>query len=141
MELEFQVTKKVPVAFIEVAADVRYWEDASVEGVADVNGDIPLREGDTWKPVINLATGEVKGWPQGVTADVHYKVCDEGEYWLQDESGQRVAKWKGCYVPDILSVGDNGYGDYIILKIAEDAKIIGWRPSIDAADWECLLTA
>lgn len=126
--------------FIEVGADVRYWDDARLNGQEDTAGNIPLRKGDSWCPVIDLQTGEVIGWPDGVAADVHYKVCDQGEYWLLDESKQRIAKWKGYYVPDdILCVGDNGYGDYIIFKIGVDGRINGWRnPGIDDDEWEAL---
>src|SRR5690606_16913740 len=105
-------------------------EDASVNGVEDTNGDlIPLRTGDNWEPVIDLETGQVRGWPSGTTADIHYKVCDQGEYWLLDASGAPVAKWRGCYVPDdLLCVRDRGYGDYIIPKIDEGGRIQG-RPA------------
>ena len=126
--------------FIEVGADVRYWDDASLNGQDDTEGKIPLRKGNLWCPVIDLQTGEVIGWPDGVAADVHYKVCDQGEYWLLDESKERIAKWKDYYVPnDILCVGDNGYGDYIIFKIDADGRINGWRnPGIDDDEWETL---
>lgn len=124
--------------YIEVSAAVRYWEDARVDGVTDSGGDIPLRNGENWEPVINLETGFVKDWPLGVTAEVHYKVCDEGEYWLQDAQGQRIAKWKGYYVPNaILCPKGNGYGDYIIFNISASSQIENWRqPGIDAEQWE-----
>lgn len=100
--------------YIELSAGVRYWEDSTVNGAEDTNGTLtPLRKGDNWAPVIRLADGLVMDWPQGITADVHFKVCDQGEYWLQDADRKRVAKWAGYYVPDdFLCPGDNGYGDY-----------------------------
>lgn len=122
-----------------VSAEVRYWEDAEINGIQDTEeGDnIPLKVGNLWKPRIELETGRVLDWPQGTTADIHYKVCDQGEYWLEDADGKRL-KWKGSYVPnDLLAIGDNGYGDYIILKIAAEGIIVGWEvPTLDAADWE-----
>jgi hypothetical protein len=119
----------VKAIYIEVCAGVRYWEDASVNGVEDTDGVlIPMRKGGTWTPVIRLADGAVMDWPQGMTADVHYKVCDQGEYWLLDDDLGRVAKWAGFYVPDdFLCHGDHGYGDYIIFKIGGDGLIEGWR--------------
>ncbi len=79
--------------FIEVCADVRYWYDATVNGAEDTNGTlIPFRKGNSWGAVIRLADGQVMNWPEGMEADIHYKVCDDGEYWLQDESGKRIAK-------------------------------------------------
>jgi hypothetical protein len=75
-----------------VSAEVRYWEDAKINGEQDTeDGDnIPLKESDLWKPVIELATGRVLEWPEGIRADIHYKVCDQGEYWLED-SGVSVS--------------------------------------------------
>lgn len=123
--------------FIEVDAGVRYWEDGRVNGEVDEDGKIPLRVGDSWRPVIDLSDGQIQDWPAGVTAEVHYKVCDEGLYWLLDKNKQRIAKWRGYYVPDnILCVGSRGYGDYIIFKIGADGKIIGWQPPyVDDDAW------
>ena len=115
--------------YIEVGANVRYWEDASVNGVEDTHGTlIPFRKGDSWEPVIRLADGVVMDWPQGAEADVNFKVCDAGEYWLLDKDRKRIAKWSGFYVPnDFLCHGNNGHGDYIILKIGADGLIDKWR--------------
>lgn len=126
--------------FIEVEAGVRYWDDAYLNGKEDIDGTIPMRDGDYWKPTIELATGRIMNWPEGTEADVHYKVCDDGAYWLLDESKARVAKWSGFYVPDdILCVGDNGYGDYIIFKIGGDGLIIDWKaPRLNANEWEAV---
>lgn len=125
-------------AYIEVSAEVRYWEDATVNGIEDSDGKlIPLQKGELWAPVIRLSDGVLMDWPDGFEADVHYKVCDQGEYWLLDEALRRVAKWASHYVPDeFLCHGDNGYGDYIIFRVGADGKIANWRtPGIDPAEW------
>ena len=72
-----------------------------------------------------------------MTADIHYKVCDRGEYWLTEAGGARVSKWGGYYVPeDFLCHGDDGYGDYIILKVGPDGKVAKWStPDIDPQHW------
>lgn len=119
--------------YIKVKAGVRYWEDATINGVEDTEGTLtPFREGDMWCPVIRLADGQVMGWPQGTAADIHFKVCDDGEYWLMNEDKQLTAKWGGYYVPDdFLCPTSNGYGDYIIMNINSDGVIEGWkRPPI-----------
>jgi hypothetical protein len=122
--------------FVEVDADVRYWEDARINGEADTEGKIPLRKGDAWQPIIELATGRVLNWPAGIEANIHYKVCDGGEYWLLDAEHKRIAKLASYYVPDILCVGEYGYGDYIILKISGEGVVIGWEePHLDADEW------
>lgn len=121
-------------AYIEVCAEVRYWEDATINGVEDTDGTLtPFRKGGTWRPVIRLSDGLVMDWPEGMTADIHFKVCDQGEYWLLDENKNRIAKWAGFYVPtDFLCHGDQGYGDYIIFKVGADGKIEKYRtPEIE----------
>ena len=123
--------------YIEVCAEVRYWEGATVNGKEDADGTlIPGRVNEMWRPVIRLADGMVMDWPQGTTADVHYKVCDAGEYWLQDEERKRIGKWAGFYVPsEFLCHGGQGYGDYIIFKVGADGLIEQWsEPSIT---WAC----
>lgn len=123
--------------YIEVSAHVRYWEDARMNGIADTDGRIPLRNGDMWELEIELANGLILGWPEGTEADVHYKVCDAGLYWLLDENRGRIAKWSGHYVPSsILCVGADGWGDYIIFKVGQDGKVTGWQPPrLDADQW------
>lgn len=123
--------------YIEVSAEVRYWEDAYLNGEEDKAGNIPLRKGNLWEPIIELSTGRVLDWPEGVTADVHYKVCDQGLYWLLDDSKQRIARWRGYYVPNkVLCVGDNGYGDYIIFTIGGNGLIENWTfPDLDPDSW------
>ena len=122
---------------LHVEARVRYWEDGRINGIEDEAGNLtPCRSGDIWRPVINLETGAISDWPPGVTADIHYKVCDAGEYWLADASGRRIAKYADHYVPDMLAVNKNGYGDYIIMSIGADGRILNWCGDIDEDDWE-----
>lgn len=124
--------------YLKVSAMVRYWEDATVNGMEDTHGDlIPFRKSDLWEPVIDLELGVIVDWPDGVTADIHYKVCDAGEYWLLDEFKNVTGKWSGEYVPNrFLCHGDNGYGDYIIMKVGADGKIDKYAaPHISENDW------
>jgi len=124
-----------------VEAEVRYWEDATVNGVEDVDGSlIPFKRGDIWKPAIRLADGQIVNWPQGTKADIHYKVCDAGEYFLADDNLQKVAKYNDYYVPnDFLCHGDNGWGDYIIFNVGADGVIRNWRrPEVDEGEWTAI---
>jgi len=123
---------------IEVEAGRCYWEDATVNGVIDHDGTLmPGRDGDLWKARIRLSDGQIENWPAGTAADIHYKVCDEGRYWLTDSNGNRLARWRGYYVPDdFLCPEDAGHGDYIIMRVAESGLIEGWpRPPINPKDW------
>jgi hypothetical protein len=83
--------------------------------------------------LIEVETGKVIDWPANITADIHYKVCDAGVYVLMDENRAEVYRTDG-YVPNILSPGGSGYGDYIIMKIDGSGKIEKWRA--DLSDFE-----
>lgn len=130
---------------IQVEAEVRYWEDATVNGVTEDNDapTIPLRRGDAWCPSIRLSDGVVEDWPEGVTAAIHYKVCDQGSYWLTDASGNLLMQWAGSYVPDdVLCPTGQGFGDYIIMNIDQRGHIAGWsKPAIDPERWTRLTQA
>lgn len=116
--------------YLIVEADVRYWEDATINGVEDIEGALtPFKRGNLWAPVIDLFAGTVVDWPKGTTADIHFKVCDAGEYWLSSDGKTKEVKWGGYYVPDdYLCHGDPGYGDYIIMKIDAEGKIENYSP-------------
>jgi len=104
--------------YLEISAEVRYWEDATVNETIDKDGTlIPLRTG----------------------AEIYYKVCDQGEYWLRD-SEHRLFKYRGDYVPDeYLCKGVAGFGDYIILSIDKAGKVRNWwRPKFKANEWEAV---
>ncbi|WP_148265617.1 hypothetical protein [Bordetella avium] len=138
LEIEVAVKQKHQVVALQVQAEVRYWEGATVNGQEDIDGSlIPLRVGNCWAPTIELETGKIRNWPAGTAAEIYYKVCDQGEYWLVNEAGERIAKWASHYVPDeLLCVGDQGHGDYIILKVAGDGHIQGWTtPILDPDEW------
>ena len=123
------IKKKVEydLKFIKVDAGVRYWEDATVNGVEDETGDlIPFKDGDRWKPVIDIEDGKILNWPIGTVAEIHYKVCDDGEYSIFDKNGTDVLKVDG-YVPETLCPAENGYGDYIIMNIDGEGNIEDWE--------------
>jgi hypothetical protein len=137
MIVEAQITARIDVLAVKVSAEVRYWDDADVNGQQDTEdgANIPLRVGPLWCPIIELDTGRVRNWPAGTTASIHYKVADAGTYELLGPVGNVVAKKDG-YVPDFLSVGEDGFGDYIILEIGADGLITGWKaPTIEADSW------
>jgi len=137
MEIEITRKVKVDIHLMNVKAGVRYWEDADVNGVKDTEqGDnIPCKEGDIWAININVNTGQIMNWKQGVTASVHYKVCDCLGYDLIDVYGNPVFSVADGYVPDILCPKENGYGDYVIMEIDENGFIKDWE--FDSAELEC----
>lgn len=130
-----KITINTPVEhdakFLFAECGVRYWEDGEVNGQADENGDlIPCRIKDDWSPLIEIETGTILGWPEGTTASVHYKICDAGKYTLLDADRKKIVTIDG-YVPDIMSPGGRGYGDYVIMTIDGTGKIENW--SVDLA--------
>jgi len=130
MEIEITKKEKVAVAFLQVSANVRYWEDALVNGIDDNEGGlIPFRKGDAWVPKIDLETGTILGWPKDTSASIHYKICDNGTYALQDRDGKTIYERDG-YVPNILCPKENGYGDYIIMDIDENGVIQNWKSNL-----------
>lgn len=133
-ELTVEVTQKtrVPVKWLRAECGVRYWEDATVNGVEDTEGTlIPCRHGDAWQPLIDLATGKIDGWPPGTTASIHYKVCDDGAYELLSVNKTVVARREG-YVIAMMCPEGRGYGDYVIMDVGPDGVIAKWAVDLRA---------
>jgi len=123
--------------YLAVEAEPRYWEDTTVNGVVDEDGIlIPCRDGAFWKPIIELSSGKIINWELGKSANIHYKVCDQGEYFLLDANQKKIKKYNGYYVPDeVLCVDDEGYGDYIIMSVDMDGVIKNYKPIIEENKW------
>lgn len=127
----------VTPVFLKVEAGVRHWEDATINGEEDTDGNlIPFRKGNIWAPTINLEAGTVINWPGGTTADVHFKVCDDGRYSLLDADMKVLTVLDG-YVPKIMAPGGNGYGDYFIMTIGPDGKIANWK--VDLTEFQAAI--
>ena len=119
-----------PQNIIKIEAHVRYPEDAYVNGKQE-DEDLPTMpylasdpsEGDwIWNLSIDADTGEVIGWPKGTVGQSNYKVCDECKVTFGSINYD-------CYVPDFLSIDDEGFGDYIYITIQADGLIKGWDKS------------
>lgn len=132
MKRTIKVAKEFDLKELHVKAGVRYWEDTEINGTCDTeDGELmPCVENGNWCPIIEIETGKIKNWENGKTADVHYKVCDAGEYWFKDVQGEKISTDK-CYVPDCMCPNGDGYGDYIIMTIDKDGMIKGWKPDFD----------
>lgn len=129
--MDIIVKQKVKVNYLKVKVKVRYPEDAKVCGIDDVFGTlIPCREFDSWCPFIDIDKGTILNWEKGVNAKIHYKVCDEGSYYLLDEKKNIVSSIINDYVPVIMCPGGPSYGDYIIMNIDENGKIENWKCDI-----------
>ena len=146
MKIKEKTNVERNVRYFCVDAVPRYWEDADINGEEDISWDeqcegaqprMPLavlnddpraHKDEKYKIVfkIDLETGEIPEWPKGNKAAIHYKVCDQGKYWLETEDGERVHEIES-YCPHILEVGDSyPDGDYFIFNINEKGEIIQW---------------
>lgn len=133
MEVTVTVKRKEKVKTLEVMAKARYWEDSIINGVPDENGDLtPCRKSDMWCPVIDVETGTITNWEKGKKAEIHFKVCDAGSYYLKNEAGEIVASIEQDYVPKMMCPKENGYGDYIIMNIDENGNIEKWNPTTES---------
>jgi len=125
--------------YLMVEAQVRYWDDAEINGERSESGDhVPFKFNDVWVPVINIETGEVMDWPKDTKASFHFKVCDAGSYFLLDENNKKIASRFNNYVPSGLCHGDQGYGDYIIFNVGTYGKIENYRNAIDYDEFEII---
>ena len=127
MKITLKIEKEFDANFLQVEAGVRYWEDATVNGIEDEEDDlIPCRVGNDWWPTIELETGKIINWEIGKKADIHYKVCDDGRYILQDENRDHIKTIDGYVISDLTTDSD-----YIIFKVDENGIIENWRPTLD----------
>lgn len=131
------------IKYIKIDVGPRYWEDGEINGKDDISweeqskGNKPnmpfavfnedrakIRRSESYRWVLTIDVDNLKilDWPQGISANIHYKVCDDGTYFLMDKD-KNVLEEKECYVPDILCYLDSGYGDYIIMHIGENGEL------------------
>lgn len=130
MKITLKIEKEFDIKTLLVNAGVRYWEDAIVNGVEDVEGKlIPCKVDEDWKPIIDIETGQILNWNKGTTADIHYKICDAGLYSLQDSEANIILTKEG-YVPNIMCPDGEGFGDYIIMHVDENGLIARWKPDL-----------
>lgn len=92
-----------------------------------VKKDIGCGADDYLELIIDLNEGKILDWTDGFCLKTHYKVCDDGEYIFLDKDEKEVVnitkEYNQYYVPDFLSLEDEGYGDYVYLNINGDGTI------------------
>ena len=136
--------------FLKIKAGVRYPEDSDfIEVKMDDEGNeyknyisddeenpkMPFMEVEYdkyghksfyWQPTIDLENGVIVNWPKGVEVHVFYKVCDDFRCTVYDETDNEVLQYKG-YVPDFMSIEDDGFGDYIDMVVDKNGFIKDWE--------------
>lgn len=143
MRYMFTVTRKeqVEVSAIRITIPVRYEEE-------DIPNDFPFRNGDTWSATITM-DGRIVNWSdehkawfakntlmrmKGDYFLFHMKVCDTGQYELLAADGTVIVNVEDCYVPDGVIPGE--YGDYVILHINADGKVLNWPKNPDFSEFD-----
>ena len=147
---------EIEAKFLEVRAGIRYPEDSEfIEaendrrvnyiGDDEENPKMPFMEVEYdkyghkkfyWTPTIDLENGVIVNWPKGVKVHVFYKVCHDIECTVYDEYDNEVLHYEG-YVPDFMSIEEEGYGDYIDMIIDENGCIQDWN--ITSSDIQSLM--
>lgn len=110
------------------------------EGSISCDGVPPCMSGDGlfWAPIIELDSGRIINWPNGVAASVCIKVRDNGRYLLLDANKSAIYSRDDEYVPDAYLVHsvESGYGDYIQFDVCEDGEILNYKkPHFNNNEW------
>lgn len=126
MKFTVRRTVTLDVKYVRLSVAVRYDDD-------DMPYDFPFRVNDLWDVTIDIDTGRILDWPQGVSHDLCMKVCDDGSYWLLSEDKSVVSAIENDYVPH--SVIPGSYGDYIELDIDPTGLIRNWDPDLEEDGW------
>ena len=150
--MNMKITINKPTEFeatlLKVDAGVRYWEDGFINDQPDndceetelspqmpcasyIGDQNQILRGYNWRwcPIIDIDTGQIVNWAQGVKAFIHYKVCDDFACDILDSNNDVIASYDG-YVPKIMCPADDGYGDYIIMRIDENGFIQNWKKEL-----------
>lgn len=126
MKTTVKTEVEIVVHTIEVILPIRY-------GTEDISDDFPLRNGDTWRAVIEVDTGKIRDWPcDGIARELHMKVVDEGTYILRTPTGLEIKRREDDYVPDIIP---GSYGDYVELSIDDNGVITNWNSRASVQDF------
>jgi hypothetical protein len=134
MKVRVKKVVEFDVASIKIDIPVRYGNEDIPEDfpfrvkAAELEGFLYCGDYDRWIVIVDVAEkgARVRDWPEGQTGDFCMKVCDEGFYCLLDSEGAVVARREENYVPNRLLPPNDGWGDYVELKIDEDGKIVNW---------------
>lgn len=127
MKIEILQPVSVNINKLVLKAYVRYWEDSTINGIPDspTSPKMPFVNGHYWELIIDLDEGRIMGWPEGVEADINYKVCDEFECTIPE-----IDFYYSGYVPRFMSPLEENYGDYITMNISGSGYIQGWSQEL-----------
>ena len=113
------------LAYFEMAIPI----DKKRKSSKAFDGKLPCFNGFVFSPIIELSSGRVVNWVNGVSANISEKVLGDGKYYLLNRKKQRVLEYADSYVPnDYAAHGGDGYGDYVFLDIDSNGNIANYKP-------------
>lgn len=123
-----EVEYNVKYIGFKVPADINDFEFPEGESIDNF---IQYNESEnTLECLIDIESGYVIEYNQNISINIFDKCVDEGTYVLYDENMNIIDEYEG-YVPNILEVNENGYGDYLNFTINEDGSILNWKQHIN----------
>lgn len=108
--------------------------DITLNEESDIEKFIQFNESENrLECIIDLDTGYVVGFNGDLQSqvDIFDKCVDDGTYALYDDEMNIITEYEG-YVPNILEVNENGYGDYLNFTINPDGTIKNWKNHVNA---------
>ena len=131
--MKYRILKpiEVEIATLKVRIpDISSWEDWPVNN-AECEGGVghPLFDGENGiEFTVDINTGKIEGWPEGITMETWDKVRDEGIYELYSDKGECECRLEYEYVPSVFDTRGDGYGDYMQFEVDSDGVIRDWNP-------------
>ena len=126
---------EVDIKYLQVDLFRFYLEDSTINGKEGNESNTPFycqkynQYYDEDRPCISFTIdvdeGKILNYPIGTIWNIRYKAVDEGIYTLTDKDYNEISKLDG-YVPNVFSIDDAGYGDYIFMTVDENGYIQNW---------------
>lgn len=136
MEIEVKMPIKVNAKYLEVYfGGCFYPEDLCLtkpgetfcpEEFEEIEVKFPsLIKNDDFYLKIDLDNGNIVNFPEEWSGSFRtIKLVDEGQYRILNENSENIGGYDG-YVPKILQIEDNGYGDYLEF-VVKNGVIKNW---------------
>ena len=133
--------------YLKVVIPVDWWiEDVSINDLTFDEDEADkmktsfqsLFDDDNFVLNINLETGHIENWPDSTTGGDFrtVKLIDIASYYIIDENGDLVEDYERAYVPEVLSIVEKGYGDYLEFNVTPAGDIEAWKYDINKKLYE-----
>ena len=133
--------------YLKVVIPVDWWiEDVSINDLTFDEDETEkfkqtfptLFDDDNFVLNINLETGHIENWPGSTTGSDFrtVKLVDIASYYIIDENGNMVEDYERAYVPEVLSIVEKGFGDYLEFYVTPAGDIEAWEYDINKKLYE-----